>query len=201
MFAHHMFGLLYHPREEWDAIRKEGAPSLVQVFVRYALVLALIPPVSLFIGTTQMGWSIAGGDVVKLSVESAIPIAVGFYFALLFGLAFVSYCMFWMERTFGVTASFERCLIFTVYTSIPLFLSGFIGLVPILWLDVFVVLGAVSYTVYLLYSGIPIFMDIPEERGFIFASAMLTVGLCALVGCMAITVVMWGMGLGPQFVG
>lgn len=200
MFPNHMFGLLYHPREEWDAIRKEGAPSLVQVFVRYALLLALIPPVSLFIGSTQMGWSVAGGDVVKLSTESAVPIAIAFYFALLVGIAFVAYCMYWMERTFGVTASFERCLIFTIYTSTPMFLAGFIGLVPILWLDFFVVLAAVAYSVYLLYSGIPIFMDIPEERGFIFASSVLTVGLCALVGCMAITVIMWGMGIAPSFI-
>ena len=200
MFPNHMFGLLYHPREEWDAICKEGAPSLVQVFVRYALLLALIPPVSLFIGSTQMGWSVAGGDVVKLSTESAVPIAIAFYFALLVGIAFVAYCMYWMERTFGVTASFERCLIFTVYTSTPMFLAGFIGLVPILWLDFFVVLAAVAYSVYLLYSGIPIFMDIPEERGFIFASSVLTVGLCALVGCMAITVIMWGMGIAPSFI-
>jgi len=108
--------------------------------------------------------------------------------------------MFWMERTFGVSASYERCLIFTVFTSTPMFLSGFIGLLPILWLDVLVVLSAVCYSVYLLYSGVPIFMDIPEERGFIFASSMLTVGLCALVGCMAVTVILWGMGVAPAFV-
>jgi len=81
-----------------------------------------------------------------------------------------------------------------------MFLSGFIGLMPILWLDVFVVLAAVCYSLYLLYVGIPIFMNIPEERGFIFASSILTVGLCALVGFMAITVILWGMGIAPQFV-
>lgn len=200
MFANHMFGLLYHPRREWDEIRRERAGSILAVFVRNLIFLALIPPVSLYIGTTQYGWSIAGGDVVKLSAESALPMAVAFYFALLFGVAMVAYAMFWMERTFGVSASYERCLIFTIFTSTPMFLSGFIGLLPILWLDVMVVLAAVCYSVYLLYSGVPIFMDIPEERGFIFASSMLTVGLCALVGCMAVTVILWGMGMAPAFV-
>jgi hypothetical protein len=103
-----------------------------------------------------------------------------------------------MEKTFGAEASLERCLLFTTFTSTPMFLSGFIGLIPILWLDVFVVLAAVSYTVYLLYAGVPIFMNIPEERGFIFASSILTVGLCALVGMMAVTVIIWGMGFAPQ---
>jgi hypothetical protein len=104
-----------------------------------------------------------------------------------------------MEKTFGADASFERCLIFTTFTATPMFLSGFIGLLPILWLDVFVVLGAVCYSLYLLYVGIPIFMNIPEERGFIFASSILTVGLCSLVGLMAATVILWGSGLAPQF--
>lgn len=199
MFTTHMFGLLYHPKNEWSFIRKENY-SLLQVYLRYAIFLALIPPVSLFIGTTQYGWSIAGGDVIKMSVESAALIAVLFYFALLVGVGFVAYCTYWMERTFGADASLERCLIFTIFTSTPMFLSGFIGLLPILWLDVFVVLAAVSYSLYLLYVGIPIFMNIPEERGFIFASSILTVGLCALVGFMAITVILWGMGIAPQFV-
>lgn len=199
MFTTHMFGLLYHPKSEWSFIRKENY-SLLQVYLRYAIFLALIPPASLFIGTTQYGWSIAGGDVIKMSVESAALIAVLFYFALLVGVGFVAYCTFWMERTFGADASLERCLIFTIFTSTPMFLSGFIGLLPILWLDVFVVLAAVCYSLYLLYVGIPIFMNIPEERGFIFASSILTVGLCALVGFMAITVILWGMGIAPQFV-
>ena len=199
MFAGHMFGLLYHPRSEWALIRRERAGSITQVFVRNLLFLALIPPVSLFIGTTQMGWSIAGGAVTKLTPESALPMAVAFYFALLAGVAFVAYCTLWMERTFGASASFERCLIFTIYTSTPMFLAGFVGMAPILWLDVLVVLAATCYSVYLMYSGVPIFMDIPEERGFIFASSILTVGLCALVGCMAITVILWGMGIGPSF--
>jgi hypothetical protein len=199
MFTTHMFGLLYHPKSEWSFIRKENY-SLLQVYLRYAIFLALIPPASLFIGTTQYGWSIAGGDVMKMSVESAALIAVLFYFALLVGVGFVAYCTYWMERTFGADASLERCLIFTIFTSTPMFLSGFIGLLPILWLDVFVVLAAVCYSLYLLYVGIPIFMNIPEERGFIFASSILTVGLCALVGFMAITVILWGMGIAPQFV-
>jgi len=199
MFTTHMFGLLYHPKSEWSFIRKENY-SLLQVYLRYAIFLALIPPGSLFIGTTQYGWSIAGGDVIKMSVESAALIAVLFYFALLVGVGFVAYCTYWMERTFGADASLERCLIFTIFTSTPMFLSGFIGLMPILWLDVFVVLAAVCYSLYLLYVGIPIFMNIPEERGFIFASSILTVGLCALVGFMAITVILWGMGIAPQFV-
>lgn len=199
MSVSHVFGLLYQPRKQWDDLRRERGGSVAQVFLANVVWLALIPPLSLLIGTTQVGWSVAGGEVVKLTLASALPMAVAFYFALLLGVALVAYAMFWMERTFGVESSYRRCLVFTIYTATPMFLAGFIGLLPILWLDVLAVLAATGYSVFLLYSGIPIFMEIPHERAFLFASSMLTVGLVALVGCMAITVLLWGFGLAPAF--
>jgi len=197
MYLQHMFGLLYHPRSEWDSIKKENH-SISHIYLTHLLFLAAIPPFALLVGTTQFGWSFVGKEFYYLSFESALPLAGAFYVALLAGMFFMAYTTYWMERTFGAEASFERCLLFTTFTSTPMFLSGVIGLIPILWLDVFVVMAAVSYTVYLLYSGVPIFMNIPEERGFIFASSILTVGLCALVGMMASTVIIWGMGFAPQ---
>lgn len=197
MYLQHMFGLLYHPRAEWDSIKKENH-SLGHIYLTHLLFLAAIPPFALLVGVTQVGWSFVGTEFYYLSFESALPLAGAFYLALLAGMFFMAYTTYWMERTFGAEASLERCLLFTTFTSTPLFLSGLAGLVPILWLDVFIVLAAVSYTVYLLYSGVPIFMNIPEERGFIFATSILTVGLCALVGMMAATVIIWGMGFAPQ---
>lgn len=197
MYLQHMFGLMYHPKSEWDSIKKEDH-SLGHIYLTHLLFLAAIPPFALLVGTTQVGWSFVGKEFYYLSFESALPLAGAFYLALLTGMFFIAYTTYWMERTFGAKASLERCLLFTTFTSTPMFLSGIIGLVPILWLDVFVVMAAVSYAVYLLYAGVPIFMNIPEERGFIFATSILTVGLCGLVGMMAATVIIWGMGFAPQ---
>ncbi|NIU11195.1 MAG: hypothetical protein GWN81_20645, partial [Phycisphaerae bacterium] len=57
----------------------------------------------------------------------------------------------------------------------------------------------VAYTVYLLYSGVPIMMGISQERGFLFSSALVTFGLVAFVAMLAITVILWGFGLAPEF--
>jgi hypothetical protein len=43
-------------------------------------------------------------------------------------------------------------------------------------------------------------MEIPEERGFLFSSAVLAVGLVALVSVLAATAMLWGSGFAPQFV-
>lgn len=197
MMLQHVLGMLTHPRREWKELRQEQSGSIVEVFIRYLLLLALIPPLSLLIGTTTVGWSITGAEPVRLSLEAAVPLALVFYLLLLFGVVLMAYAMHWMEATFGASADYERCLVFTIFTSVPMFLSGLAGLFPVLWLGVVVVLLAACYSIYLLYTGVPVFMDIPPERGVIFSTAILTAGLCALVGCLVITVVLWGPGLAP----
>ena len=62
-------------------------------------------------------------------------------------------------------------------------------------------LVAIAWAVYLLYLGVPILMGIEKERGFLFASSILTVCMVILVGMLAVTVVFWGSGLTPVFTG
>ena len=48
-------------------------------------------------------------------------------------------------------------------------------------------------------SGVPIMLHIPEEKGFIFSSSVVTCGLILLVILMALSVILWSVGLGPQY--
>ena len=72
-------------------------------------------------------------------------------------------------------------------------------LYPVLWLNMLVGLPALAYTVYLLYSGVPVMMGISKERGFLFASAVLAVGPVMLVGGAGGERDPWGIGVGPVF--
>ena len=58
---------------------------------------------------------------------------------------------------------------------------------------------AVSWSVYLMYLGIPIVMDIPEERGFLFSSAVLAIALVILVCILVVSVLAWEYGAAPAF--
>ena len=60
--------------------------------------------------------------------------------------------------------------------------------------------AAICYTAYLLYVGLPTFMNIPSDEGFLFSSSVLAVGLVVLVAIIALSVIMWGMGVGPVYV-
>lgn len=49
----------------------------------------------------------------------------------------------------------------------------------------------------LLYIGIPVLMEIPKERGFMFSTAILGFGMVGLLGMLVVTVLLWGVGLEP----
>lgn len=79
-------------------------------------------------------------------------------------------------------------------------MSGIASVYPELWFVASVFLIGVAYSVYLLYSGLPVIMHIPEERGFLYASSVVTAGLIAMVVLMATTAILWTNGFGPDFI-
>ena len=190
MYFGHIAGILKDPKNEWTLIEEEHY-SAKTVFLTQISILAAIPAIALYIGVTQVGWSVAGQEPVRLASSSALGSAVLFYFAMWGAVAFIAACMHWMEKTYGGEVSLDECLVLTTVTATPLFLSGISFLLPILWLNVAVAGAALVYSVYLLYSGTSKVMKIDEDRAFMFASSVLTVALCTLVGMLAASVIAW----------
>jgi hypothetical protein len=198
MVLKHIWGLFVNPKREWVSIRNDEC-TVGKCYALHVMVLAAIPAISGFIGTTQFGWQIGAGDPVKLTLESAGMIAIMYYFAMLVGVYAIGWMIHWMGKTYDADVPLAQCVVLAAYTATPLFLIGIMELYPVLWLNMVVGIVALSYTVYLLFSGVPIMMDISEDRGFLFSSAVLAVGLVAFVGLLAVTAILWGMGLEPQF--
>jgi hypothetical protein len=194
----HVWGLFVNPKREWGAIRDDKC-TIGKCYAIHVLILAAIPAISGFIGTTQFGWQIGVGDAVKLTVESAAIISVLYYLAMLVGVYAIGWMIYWMGGTYGAEAPLSQCVVLAAYTATPLFLIGLMELYPVLWVNLIVGIVALAYTVYLLYTGVPIMMGISEDRGFLFSSAVLAVGLVSFVALLAITAILWGMGLEPRF--
>lgn len=198
MFLKHIWGLFAHPKQEWLAIRDERC-TIGSCYCSHVLLLAAIPAVCGYIGTTMVGWQIGAREVVKLTSASAVQIAVIYYITMLVAVFTVGKLIHWMGQTYGAKEALPQAIALAAYTATPLFLIGVMQLYPVLWLNFIVGLPALAYTVYLLYTGVPVMMGIPEERGFLFASAVLAVGLVMFVGLLAVTVILWGLGIGPVF--
>ena len=196
--VNHILGLFRDPKEQWKAIRDEEC-SVAGCYTRHTLVLAAIPAVSGLIGTTVFGWQIGARDPVHLTFNSALVIAILYYLAMLVGVYSMGAMIRWMGVTYGAEQPISRTVMLAAYVATPLFLIGIFELYPILWLNMVVGLPALAYTVYLLYTGLPIMMEVSEERGFLFSSAVLGVGLVTLVAMLAATAFLWGIGIQPAF--
>lgn len=195
----HLFGLFINPKSEWEAIRAQNC-TIGKCYCSYVFILAAIPPVSGYFGTTLYGWEIGAREAVKLSPDSALIIAIAYYLVMLVGVFSMGAMIHWMAKTYDSHQPLPRCISLAAYIATPMFLVGIFELLPILWLNFIVGLPALAYTVYLLYTGVPIMMEIPEEKGFLFSSSVLAVGLVALVCMLAASAILWGSGFAPQFV-
>lgn len=194
----HTIGLLTNPDKEWQQIR-DDSESLPRLYLGHVLLLALIPAVAGYYGTSQVGWQIGDGQVIKLTSASALPLCILFYAAIVAGIYILGRFIDFFAATYGVSESNPKGVTLAAYTATPLLFAGIIAVYPSVWLNMLAGLIALSYSVYLLYEGLPILMKIPPDRGFMFASSILTVGLVMLVALLAISVVIWSMGVGPVY--
>lgn len=193
MILNHLWGLYAHPVQEWQDIDKRHESFFYSL--SHILLIALIPCVMGYFSAVHLGWQIGTGDEVFLTHNSAIMISVAMYFALIAGVFALAYLAHWMARTFGSKPTFTQTLELAAYTSTPVFMSAVAAFYPSLWFIVSVGMLAIAYSVYLLYTGVPILMHIPYERGFIYASSVVTCGLVLLVIILAATAILWTNGI------
>jgi len=195
MILSHVKGTFFNPSEEWTEIRNEHGSAL-KCFLENALILAAIPAVCAYIGATLVGWDI-GERSFKFTVESTIPLIIGFYLASLAAVFILGQSIHWMAATYGTKQDLSTCISLATSIATPLFLCGIFALAPVPWLIFLSGLCAIVYSVYLLYTGIPIVMNVNQEKGFLFSSAVLTMALVIVVGILVTTVSLWSMGLAP----
>ncbi len=198
MIIKNVFNLLYSAESEWQDIAKENR-SVMATYIFFVMPMALIPAISALVGASYMGWGLVGEKIVKLTFENALMLSIVAYVALCTSVAVVAFLIQWMAKTYGGNPSFSRCFSLSAYSATPLFLVGVVGLYPVLWVDTLLTLVAIGFAVKLLFSGVPIMMEIDKDKAFLFANSILTVCMILIIGLFAITVLFWGFGLAPVF--
>jgi hypothetical protein len=195
----HTFGLLTRPSAQWKTIA-ELSESSFRTLLLYPWIFAILPAVAWYYGTSQVGWSVGDhGDTIKLTTASARQICILFYLAMVACVSVIGYFIHWMSDTYGADSSVTKGIVIAGLTATPLFIAGLVGFYPVLWLDMLIGVAAVCWAVYLMYLGIPIVMKIPEERGFLFSSAVMGVSLVILICLMVGSVILWDFGAAPAF--
>jgi hypothetical protein len=190
--------LFTQPNFAWIDIRREEE-TYPRHYLAHLLLLALIPAVCLFIGTTYVGWSLAENETVKLSSASAMQLCVLLYVTIVLGVAIMGGFIRWMSRTFDARPTLNQCIGFAAYTATPFFLAGIAGLYPSRWLAILVLGAASIYSTFLLFVGLPTFMHERKEQGLLYATCVWAVGLLVLVTILVEMILVWFNLLSPEY--
>ncbi|MFT7592669.1 MAG: hypothetical protein ACI9UJ_002608 [bacterium] len=168
--------------------------SIAKHYLSSILLIAIIPVAGWFVGLTKVGWTLGDRETIRITESSAIQVLALFYISMVIGVGILGFMVHWMAKTYEAeNCSYAKGVDIAAYSCTPLFVAGACGFYPILWLDIIVVTAAACCAVYLLYLGVPVVLDVPKERGYLFASAMVAVGLMMTVALMATTVILWSM--------
>jgi hypothetical protein len=191
--------LFTHPGHAWRNIRDEEAEH-PRHYLAHLVLLALIPVVALYVGTTQVGWSLVEDEKVMLQPTSALQLCVLFYCSILIGSALMGGFIRWMSRSFDARPTLNQCIGFAAYTATPLFVAGLGALYPSRWLAVAVLLLASAYSTYLLFIGISTFMRLKDEQqSYLYAACVWGVGLLLLVTTLVSVILFWFNYLTPGY--
>ena len=186
MLVKHFSHIFYEPKQSLQDADRE--PAKITDIMLHIAFLSLIPTVCGYIATVHIGWDIGVGQAFTLPQEQAVIISLAAFLAFNVGVYAMGYAIRWLATTFDVDPDPLHCIELAVFTSLPLFALGFMALYPVLYVDVVVGLFAIAASVYLLYIGVPIFMHIPEEEGFVYSTWVVTIGLVMLVVFMGVSV-------------
>lgn len=159
--------LLLSPSAEWRNIAAE-ATSVERIYRNYVLYLAAIGPIAGFIGT-----SLIGIDSVRIGLFSGIVLAVLRYLVSLAMLHVMAIVINRLAPHFGGRSDFLGAFKLAAYSMTAAWLANVFTVLPALGLLAIVGL----YSVYLLFTGIPVLMRVLALKVPIYTIAVVLVGV------------------------
>ena len=190
--------ILMRPRETWLQINAEdGNPS--RIYLGYLVFLAAIPAVAGFIGYSLIGVGAFGISVRVPVVQGLVSMVVGYVLslAMVYVLALIANML---APRFQAQQDMRSAFKLVAYASTAGMLGGVFSILPSL-----AMLGllAALYSVYLIYSGIPVLMKAPQEKAVGYTAALVVCGILAgiVVGLATSLVTPGARGLGAGMAG
>jgi hypothetical protein len=167
--------MLLDPLAEWAAIEDEtGDPAYV--LSRYVAVLALIPAVFGFIGTTVIGVNVPGIGLVRAPIFDGLFGAIFGYVMACATVLLLGLVIDLTAPLFGGRRDFDSAFKLAVYSFTPAWLAGIFLVLP--GLRFLVLFG--FYGAYILWLGLPRLIKVPEQKSQVFAVAIV-VCACLLI--------------------
>lgn len=174
--------ILLKPKATWPAIAQEPA-SVASVYNSYVIYLAAIPAIATFIGLSLVGVGGLGFGFRIPIVTGLVNMVVSFVLSLV--MVFVlTLIVDALAPTFGGTKNQIAALKVVAYGATASFIGGIFSVLPALS-----ILGLLAglYSIYLIYTGLPVLMRCPPEKAGGYTAVVI---VCGIVLGILIAVVM-----------
>lgn len=168
------------------------------VLLRYSVWLLLLPPFFSLIGAHTFGWRLGAREPLFLPLETLTQISFAYFLTLTFGFVTTALIGRWMSSTYDANASLGRHFALITIVGAPLALASAAHLFPSVFFNVLVLIPTMIWSMYLLYAGLPVVLEIPPERGMLMASSLVGWLLVAAVSLLGLSMGLWAAGVGPM---
>ncbi len=192
-----LFRVLFNPTSVFEEL-SNAEPQAHLIFLKYVLWLAIVPPVFAYIGASKFGWRLGAEQPLIVPSNDLVLISIAYFFALLFGFVSAAIVAQWMASTYGARHALGIHFALIAIIAAPLVAGSVMHLFPHVFLNVVGLIPPLIWSMYLLYKGLPIVLDISPERGMLMASALIGYLLVGAVSLLGLTVALWGRGIGPS---
>ncbi len=159
----------------------------------YIAIIAAIPPVAQFIGYAIVGLPLIG----RLNFFRSLFYAVISYILSIVAVVVVGKVINALAPSFGANKDDSSAFKLAVFCFTPAFVGGIFYLIPTL--SVLALLASL-YGIYILYIGIPILMEAPQEKTLTYTilTVIISIVIMFLIGAVA-GAVAWGTGGPPRY--
>ncbi len=160
--------ILLTPRTEWPVIDREKVNANTELLL-YVAVLALIPALAGFVGTSLIGVVDADGRTARVPVDRGVLDVFLTYVLAFVTVYVVAFIVNGLAPRFGGARNFTAALKLSIYSFTPVWLAGIFLLLPgLAFLTIF---GLYAY--YLTWTGAPVLMKASEDRALRYAAIVI----------------------------
>lgn len=179
--------ILLKPKETWPVIEQETT-DVKSLYTNYLVLLAAIPAVASFIGLSLVGAGAFGVSFRVPILTGLVNMVVGFVLSLvmIYVLALIANAL---APTFQGEKNQLNAFKLIAYGSTAGLVGGVFNLLPAL--SMLGVLAAL-YSIYLIYTGIPVLMKAPEGKALGYTAVLIVCGIVASLVVGAISALFTG---------
>jgi hypothetical protein len=151
--------ILLTPAKEWEVIKGEQL-TIVDMFTKYAMILAAIPAIAGFIGYSVIGISFGFGTF-RVPIGTSLVWAILQYILSLGGVFLIAFIMDALAPNFGCTKNMVAAVKIVVFSYTATWVAGILNIIPSLG----ILVGLASiYSLYLMYVGLQKVKDVPQDK-------------------------------------